>query len=792
MEWSKKNAAALITALGGESVKALVEYCKESAGDVASKAIAGGVIGAAAGPLGMIGGVAAGVAASIGANLISDGLVRDREKREAYLKFLTNEHIARLQAKAVQETLLAFAGECKRTSGREHWAKRIENVAGLAGTWWLEAVNDPNAKDIEPFLEKSVVAELTRQLTNAQHQSIAVDLWKSLLATENLGFGRRDELPEPALDAAAEYLSENYSSTWKNALKDDFANDGHAYAAVSLHFFAEILAGVKENGADLKEVRGGVDEVKRMVGKLNAAAGALQEVKDLAQGLKDTVSAAQTLLTSVLEKLDAIEGAVRAVGQEVKDHMSAELGKLRHDLSAAQAISNERIENHLREGAEKLLQQRVAAASITLSGEELLAALNAEQAGHQRRLQRIDEVMISIAGIQAAGDGSPIMQEMLRLLAEANVDQAIAYVDTKRQELLSGTDKLMTILQEQLQPLLKAAELMETQGRYAEAEARYREVLTRMPTWPEARYGLLRLLITWCDDLVVHGTVADRRPKLKEAMELAKQRSFEDPHNAQAQRDLSISYNKLGDLLLQEGKGGEARKAYEDGLAISRKLAEEDPHNAQAQRDLSISYERLGDLLRQEGKGGEARKAYEDGLAIRRKLAEEDPHNAQAQRDLSVSYERLGDLLLQEGKGGEARKAYEDALAIRRKLAAEDPHNAQAQRDLSISYNKLGDLLLQEGKGGEARKAYEDGLAIRRKLAEEDPHNAHAQRDLSYSFFQVSKTLAELGKHDEAIEYAEASLKVDERLSAMDPNNMVWQQDVNASRGWLVQLRKGE
>jgi hypothetical protein len=80
VDWSKKNAAALITALGGESVKALVEYCKESAGEVASKAIAGGVIGAAAGPLGMIGGVAAGMAASIGANLISDGLVRDREK----------------------------------------------------------------------------------------------------------------------------------------------------------------------------------------------------------------------------------------------------------------------------------------------------------------------------------------------------------------------------------------------------------------------------------------------------------------------------------------------------------------------------------------------------------------------------------------------------------------------------------------------------------------------------------------------------------------------------------------
>ena len=801
LEWSRKNAAALVSTLGGVSIQALIEFSKDEKAKAAVAATIGGVGVAALGPIGLV----AGALASIGTNLLSNCLERRREAQEALQKFLTNEHIARLQAMAVQQALLEFAGTCKDTKDQQGWVERIVTLANTAEQWWLTAVNDPERNDVEVFRDDAVVAELTHQLTAEKPRRTTVDLWRSLLVAENMRFDRRDKLPELALDAAADHLAAHYGAKWKNALKHDFATDGRAFAAVSLHFFAEILAGVKENSTDLKEVKGGMEEVKRMVVELNSAATKLQTVTDLSNDLRNTVNEAQGLLATVSKQLAeikeqvAVEGEkarahTSAVGQDIKDHVSAELEKLRHDLSRADALTNERIAAHLREGADKLFQERIVAATATLGGEELVAALNAEKVGHQRRLQRIEEVLISIAGIQAAGDGSPIMREMLRILATQDVDRAIAYVDTQRQQLLTGTDQLMAMLQEQLQPLLKAAELLETQGRYADAEVRYKEVLTRMPTWSEARYGLYCLLITWCDDLEIHGTVADRKPKLQEAVTIAEQRSLDAPHNAQAQRNLSISYNKLGDLLRQEGKGAEARKAYEEDLRISQKLAQEDPHNAQAQRDLSISYERLGDLLIQEGRGAEAHKVYDDGLAISQKLAQEDPHNAQAQRDLSVSYNKLGDLLRQEGKGAEARKAYEDGLAIRQKLAQEDPHNAQAQRDLSVSYIKLGELLRQEGKGAEAHKAYEDGLAIRQKLAQEDPHNAQAQRDLSISYERLGDLLRQEGKGGEARKAYEEDLRISQKLAQEDPHNAQAQRDLWVSYNKLgdLQLQEGK
>ena len=77
------------------------------------------------------------------------------------------------------------------------------------------------------------------------------------------------------------------------------------------------------------------------------------------------------------------------------------------------------------------------------------------------------------------------------------------------------------------------------------------------------------------------------------------------------QRDLSVSYNKLGDVQRQQGDTAGALAAYEQGLGNRDKLAAANPQDAQGQRDLSISYEKLGDVKRQQGDAAGALAAYE-------------------------------------------------------------------------------------------------------------------------------------------------------------------------------------
>ncbi len=98
-------------------------------------------------------------------------------------------------------------------------------------------------------------------------------------------------------------------------------------------------------------------------------------------------------------------------------------------------------------------------------------------------------------------------------------------------------------------------------------------------------------------------------------------------------------------MLVAQGNLPEALKAYRDSLAIGERLAKADPGNAGWQRDLSVSYDKVGDVLVAQGNLPEALKAYRDSLAIRERLAKADPGNAGWQRDLSVSYNKVGDVL---------------------------------------------------------------------------------------------------------------------------------------------------
>ena len=67
--------------------------------------------------------------------------------------------------------------------------------------------------------------------------------------------------------------------------------------------------------------------------------------------------------------------------------------------------------------------------------------------------------------------------------------------------------------------------------------------------------------------------------------------SKSDPDNAGWQRDLSVSFNKVGDVQVAQGDLPAALKSFRDSLAIRDRLSKSDPDNAGWQRDLSVSFE---------------------------------------------------------------------------------------------------------------------------------------------------------------------------------------------------------
>ena len=92
-----------------------------------------------------------------------------------------------------------------------------------------------------------------------------------------------------------------------------------------------------------------------------------------------------------------------------------------------------------------------------------------------------------------------------------------------------------------------------------------------------------------------------------------------EPDRADYQRDLSVSYNQMGDLYRALGQGERPATAYQqvprDPRAPGRSA---EPDRADYQRDLSVSYNKMGDLYRALGQGEAARRRYQKSLEIAR------------------------------------------------------------------------------------------------------------------------------------------------------------------------------
>ena len=107
-----------------------------------------------------------------------------------------------------------------------------------------------------------------------------------------------------------------------------------------------------------------------------------------------------------------------------------------------------------------------------------------------------------------------------------------------------------------------------------------------------------------------------------------------------------------------------ALTSYRASLAIPERLAKADPGNADWQRDLSVSHDRIGDVQVAQGDLPAALTSYRASLAISERLAKADPGNAEWQRDLIVSYVKLSDVT---GDKMYAVQALDIALAMQKR-----------------------------------------------------------------------------------------------------------------------------
>ena len=102
--------------------------------------------------------------------------------------------------------------------------------------------------------------------------------------------------------------------------------------------------------------------------------------------------------------------------------------------------------------------------------------------------------------------------------------------------------------------------------------------------------------------------------------------------NVTWKRDLSLSEDKIGDVLLVQGDPAAAGEIYRAALTLREQLADADPANAEWQRNISVSHNKIGDALKVNGDLKGSLESYLAAYAIAQTLVRNDKRDARGLR----------------------------------------------------------------------------------------------------------------------------------------------------------------
>ena len=262
-------------------------------------------------------------------------------------------------------------------------------------------------------------------------------------------------------------------------------------------------------------------------------------------------------------------------------------------------------------------------------------------------------------------------------------------------------------------------------------------------------------------------------------LDIAARLAAADANNAQAQRDLSISFDNVADVAMQRGDLETADNLYRQSLDIARQLADANVDDAFSQRHLSIALNCVAGVAARRGDYESADALYRQSLDIARRLVAADTDDAQWQRSLSTSLNHVAGVALRRGDYAGAEALYRQSLDIARQVANADTNNAQLQRDLSIALTHVAGAALRRGDLDDADVAYRQSLEILGCLAAGDAHNAQAQRDLCLALNNVSEMTLRRGDLDTADVTYRQTLDIARRLAVADGSDAAAQRDLS-------------
>ena len=349
-------------------------------------------------------------------------------------------------------------------------------------------------------------------------------------------------------------------------------------------------------------------------------------------------------------------------------------------------------------------------------------------------LDRVDDLVKTIReGL--TGDPDPVFAEAARLLAEAGVQEAIDYLESKQPETLDQVDRLIERQkqdEEKKRELLKRlhleANLRETNFEWDKALKLYEVVAIKAPDWFDARNRLGMVLLKLArfpasephlqaatklaanpaDEAAALNNLAQlfqATTRLAEAEALVRRALVIDEHSYRAEHsNVARDLNNLAQLLLDTNRLVEAEPLMRRALAIA-----EQSYGTE-HSDVATALNNLAQLLQATNRLAEAEPLMRRALAItEQRYGAEHPN-------VAIRLNNLAGLL-------QAKNSLTDAEPLMcRALAITEQSYGTEHPDVARSLNNLAKLLQDTNRLAEAEPLMRRALTIFEKsLGPEHP-----------------------------------------------------------------------
>jgi tetratricopeptide (TPR) repeat protein len=437
----------------------------------------------------------------------------------------------------------------------------------------------------------------------------------------------------------------------------------------------------------------------------------------------------------------------------------------------------------------EIAKQKIVAGILGLGLDEIIR--RAERARkRQTRLRR--GIVVSLLGltIASAGGFSWTRYELSRneMLLDRTLERATSLVN-KATSLSNrfGVPRVVSL------------------GFLEEAEYLFKDMTELGRDTPQLRFRKVSMLLAFAKNYEALGQTEKRHERALEAHRLMKMLVAGQPDNTDWQNELSLTYEQIGDLLMNEGHLNESLEAYGAGLEIGVRLATVNPTDAIFQFNVTVFHQRIGDVHIQQGNRSEALTSYFAARATAIGYLKRGDIGAIRVRvwlgALSHLETLIGESLVETGQLNEALESFSRALEWTETTAEE---STGSLRKRSLLHVDIGSTLLIQGKLDEALASFRAGLTIAQRLAATDAQNAFWQHDLSVLHYNLARVLAAQGHLDiamlhsfmgtgaepnaaeqeklsESLQNLRASLAIQLHFVGVDPSNKKWQADIGGT-----------